>query len=96
MERKAVETAGGDSWATGLLESRQCYALPGNAPERPLRSLTGLLRIRFWANYKRTFIQQRFAIDIESGVPDEAVEMNGYAYGTAHPRVITKSNVHRT
>ena len=56
----------------------------------------GLPRIRFWANYKRTFIQQRFAIDIESGVPDEAVEMNGYAYGTAHPRVITKSNVHRT
>ena len=50
----------------------------------------------FWAKHKLAFIQDHFAIDVESGVPDEAVEMNGYAYSAAHPRVVTKSDVHRT
>ena len=54
------------------------------------------LLTRFWANHERTFIQDHFAVDVESGVPDEAVEMNGYAYSAAHPRVVTKSDVHRT
>jgi hypothetical protein len=47
-------------------------------------------------SYQRTFIQHEFAIDVKSGVPDEAVEMNGYVYRAAHPRVIAESDVHRT